>query len=503
MLVILGFAMILVFMTLIMTKRLSPILALILVPTIFGLFAGAGLGIGDMVMDAIASMSSTAALLLFAIIYFGIMIDVGLFDKLVEFILKVAGNDPVRVVLGTALLTGAVSLDGDGSTTFIVVTAAMLPIYQRLEMSPVVLTCVAGLINGTLNIVPWGGPTARASSALQIDANEIFVPMVPSLVAGLLVCLVFAYVLGISERRRLTKNGVAWVEDRKSNRRKDLVGAVAGATSGTTTGGSATTGSSATASGHGAGSSGAASANDDSATDAGPGSADDATSASGSGTGLSNTALDPNRATLRPKLFWFNLALTVAVMVLLIIDILPLPYLFMIGTVIALMVNFPKMKDQQEELASHATAIISVVAMVMAAGVLTGIMSGTGMVDAMAEWLVEVIPNSMGPYMAVITGLLSIPMTFFMSNDAFYFGILPVLAETASHFGISAADMARASITGQPVHMQSPLVPAILLLVSLSGVELGDHHKKVLWRALIVALVMLAVGVAIGVIGIG
>ena len=317
------------------------------------------------------------------------------------------------------------------------------------------------------------------------------------------MCLVFAYVLGISERRRLTKNGVAWVEDRKSNRRKDLVGAVAGATSGTAASSSATTGSSATTSGHGAVNSGAASANDDTATEAGPGNADDATDTSGSGTGLSNTALDPNRATLRPKLFWFNLALTVAVMVLLIVDILPLPYLFMIGTVIALMVNFPKMKDQQEELASHATAIISVVAMVMAAGVLTGIMSGTGMVDAMAEWLVEVIPNSMGPYMAVITGLLSIPMTFFMSNDAFYFGILPVLAETASHFGISAADMARASITGQPVHMQSPLVPAILLLVSLSGVELGDHHKKVLWRALIVALVMLAVGVAIGVIGIG
>nr|WP_217278527.1 SLC13 family permease [Brevibacterium permense] len=489
--------MILVFMTLIMTKRLSPILALILVPTIFGLFAGAGMGIGDMVMDAIASMSSTAALLLFAIIYFGIMIDVGLFDKLVEFILKVAGNDPVKVVLGTALLTGAVSLDGDGSTTFIVVTAAMLPIYQRLEMSPVVLTCVAGLINGTLNIVPWGGPTARASSALQIDANEIFVPMVPSLVAALLVCLIFAYVLGISERRRLAKNGVAWVEDRGSNRRRDLVGAVAGAS--TTAGSSAGT----TTGGHGRGSGSAASANDGTTAEATPASANDTDGSAGTGSGLSNTALDPNRATLRPKLFWFNLALTVAVMVLLIIDILPLPYLFMIGTVIALMVNFPKMKDQQEEIASHATAIISVVAMVMAAGVLTGIMSGTGMVDAMAEWLVAVIPNSMGPYMAVITGLLSIPMTFFMSNDAFYFGILPVLAETASHFGISAADMARASITGQPVHMQSPLVPAILLLVSLSGVELGDHHKKVLWRALIVALVMLAVGVAVGVIGIG
>lgn len=498
MLVILGFAMIIVFMTLIMTKRLSPILALIIVPTVFGLFTGAGLGIGEMVMDAIADMSSTAALLLFAIIYFGIMIDVGLFDKLVGFILRVAGHDPVRVVMGTALLTGAVSLDGDGSTTFIVVTAAMLPIYQRLEMSPVVLTCVAGLINGTLNIVPWGGPTARASSALQIDANEIFAPMVPALAAGLLVCFVFAYFLGISERRRLAKNGVAWVdESRSGSKRSDLVGAVARSSSsaGSSSGSDSV---SSTGSTSVAVHSGTASADSASGTSGGTDS-DDA----GSGSALTDTALDPNRATLRPKLFWFNLILTVAVMVMLIADLLPLPYLFMIAMVIALMVNFPNIKAQQEELASHASAIIAVVAMVMAAGVLTGIMSGTGMVDAMAEWLVAVIPTSMGPYMAVITGLLSIPMTFFMSNDAFYFGILPVLAETAGHFGISAADMARASITGQPVHMQSPLVPAILLLVSLSGVELGDHHKKVLWRALIVALVMLTVGVLLGVIAIG
>ncbi|SDS96486.1 citrate-Mg2+:H+ or citrate-Ca2+:H+ symporter, CitMHS family [Brevibacterium sandarakinum] len=508
MLVILGFAMIIVFMTLIMTKRLSPILALIIVPTVFGLFTGAGLGIGEMVMDAIADMSSTAALLLFAIIYFGIMIDVGLFDKLVAFILRVAGHDPVRVVMGTALLTGAVSLDGDGSTTFIVVTAAMLPIYQRLEMSPVVLTCVAGLINGTLNIVPWGGPTARASSALQIDANDIFAPMVPALIAGLLVCFVFAYFLGISERRRLAKNGVAWPDEARSesrksgSRRSDLVGATAHSASGS----EQASGSGLTAgTGSGPGSSTGAASGSENGDNASAGSTNTATADadSGSGSALTGTALDPNRSTLRPKLFWFNLVLTVAVMVMLIADLLPLPYLFMIAMVIALMVNFPNIKAQQEELASHASAIIAVVAMVMAAGVLTGIMSGTGMVDAMAEWLVAVIPSSMGPYMAVITGLLSIPMTFFMSNDAFYFGILPVLAETAGHFGIPAADMARASITGQPVHMQSPLVPAILLLVSLSGVELGDHHKKVLWRALIVSLVMLTVGVLVGVIAIG
>ena len=57
MLVLLGFAMIAVFMVLIMTKKLTPVLALIIVPTVFGLFAGAGLGIGDMVMDFIESIT--------------------------------------------------------------------------------------------------------------------------------------------------------------------------------------------------------------------------------------------------------------------------------------------------------------------------------------------------------------------------------------------------------------------------------------------------------------
>ncbi|MDF2492857.1 MAG: citP [Microbacterium sp.] len=75
-----------------------------------------------------------------------------------------------------------------------------------------------------------------------------------------------------------------------------------------------------------------------------------------------------------------------------------------------------------------------------------------------------------------------------------------MLAESAAAYGIEPVEMARASITGQPVHLQSPLVPAILLLVSLAGVNLGDHHKKVLWRATLVSLVMLAVGVLTGVI---
>ncbi|MDR6985735.1 CitMHS family citrate-Mg2+:H+ or citrate-Ca2+:H+ symporter [Paenarthrobacter nitroguajacolicus] len=491
MLVLLGFAMIAVFMVLIMTKKLTPVLALIIVPTVFGLFAGAGLGIGDMVMDSMKSMTSTAALLMFAIIYFGLMIDVGLFDPLVKFILRKLGNDPAKVVLGTAILAAAVSLDGDGSTTFILTTAAMLPVYLRLKMSPVVLTCVAGLANGTMNILPWGGPTARAATALHLDVNDVFVPMVPSLIVGLIVVLVFAWLLGLQERNRLraTAPGI-W---------GDAADATDTFDGGTGRGGSV-------ASGLGSGKRGSTRAAGKPGTGGGSGVAvlnDPATLVDDHDTAMADTALDPNRSTLRPKLFWFNLGLTVAVMVVLVANIVPLPFVFMVGSAIALLVNFPKVKDQGAQLIAHAPSIVAVVSMVMAAAVLTGVLNGTGMVKAMSEWLVQIIPADMGPFMAIITGILSIPMTFFMSNDAFYFGVLPVLSETAAHYGVDAVDMARASITGQPFHLQSPLVPAILLLVSLAKVDLGDHHKKVLWRTAVISLVMLAVGVLTGAIGIG
>ncbi len=439
----LGFAMILTFMALIMTGRMTPMLALILVPTVFGLIGGAGLGLGDMVIDAVKDMAPTAALLMFAIMYFGIMIDVGLFDPLIRVITRVLGNDPAKIVLGTAVLAGVVSLDGDGSTTYIITTSAMLPLYLRLGMSPVVLTCVAGLINGTMNILPWGGPTVRAAAALGLDPSEVFVPMIPSLIAGVVVCLGFAWLLGLAERKRLGAVSVAAYA--------------------------------AVAAGGGAGGD-----NND--------------------TSIASSMLDPDRPTLRPRLVWFNFALTAVVMVLLVMDLFPLAYVFMVGAAIALVVNFPQIKDQAQAVASHSSSIVAVSGMVFAAATLVGVLNGTGMVDAMAEWVTTVIPDSLGGYLAPITGLLSMPFTFFMSNDAFYFGVLPVLAESASHYGIEPVQMAQASITGQPVHMQSPLVPAILLLVSLANVGLGAHHRKVLWRAVIVSLVMLAVAILIGVI---
>lgn len=507
MLVVLGLAMVAVFMYLIMSKRATPVVALLLVPVAFGLFAGAGLGVSDMIIDGIKDLAPTAAMLFFAIIFFGIMIDVGLFDPIVRGVIRLVREDPAKLVVGTAILTSVVSLDGDGSTTFIIVTSALLPLYLKLGVSPVVLTVVAGLANGTMNILPWGGPTARAAAALNIDVSEIFLPMIPSLVVGMLVVFGFAYHLGLMERRRIGK-----IEVRESvlvsaaspfeKRSTESVAAVGGSTSETTSYSSVAvaTRPSDTTHAHDGGRrtpTGGSGHGSDAGSDNGTGGSRGGSDSEGNAFG---GVLDPDRDTLRPKLLWVNAALTIALLVVLGLDIVAIPVLFMIASGLALVINFPRVKDQQDAITRHSSSIVSVVAMVLAAAVLTGVFTGTGMVDALAHWLTGAIPDFMGPRLAMVTGILSIPMTFLMSNDAFYFGVLPILTETAGQYGITGAEMARASITGQPVHMQSPLVPAILLLVALSSVSLADHHKKVLWRAVIVSAAMLLVGGLVGVI---
>ncbi|AGW90504.1 MULTISPECIES: CitMHS family transporter [Cupriavidus] len=436
MLTLLAYSMVIVFMALIMTKRLSAMVALILVPIAFGAIGGFGPELGPMMLDGVKKLAPTGVMLMFAILYFGLMIDAGLFDPVVRVILKVVGGDPVKIIVGTFVLAVLVSLDGDGSTTYMITCAAMLPLYKRLGISRLVLACVIMMAGGLMNILPWGGPTARAASALGVDVGSIFVPMILPMVVTGMWGLFVAFLLGRRERNRL--------------------GTVALMSAG---------------SGH-------AGHSDHAAPEIAVG--------------------DPQIA--RPRLLWFNFLLTIGLMALLILGTFPLPALFIVACAIALMVNYPSLHEQKERIGAHAANVVPVVSLIFAAGIFVGILSGTKMVDAIANSVISAVPDWMGPYMALVTGVLSIPFTFFISNDAFYFGILPILAKAAAVYGIGAAEIGRASLIGQQVHLLSPLVASTYLLVGLAEVEFGDHQRYTLLWALSAAFVMMLATVAFGVI---
>ncbi|MFD4989994.1 CitMHS family transporter [Streptomyces sp. NPDC058374] len=511
-LTVLGFVMIATFLTLIMMKKMSPMTSLILIPALFCVIAGQGAHLGEYVLEGIGELAPTAAMLMFAIIFFGVMIDVGLFDPIVRGILRFCKADPARVVLGTAVLAAIVSLDGDGSTTFMITVSAMLPLYLRLKMSVLTMTMVTATANGVMNTVPWGGPTARAATALKLDAGEIFVPMVPALAIGLLAVFTLAWILGLRERRRLgllTETGPAadeatdeatdstvTEETDERDRTPVTVGAGVGARTGSAAGTTVRTAGGAAA---GTGSSTGGPATPDLAKPGTGAEAGDATAGTDASEGGDWGTLDPNRPTLRPKLFWFNALLTLAVLVTLVAQLLPIPVIFMFGAALALTVNFPHMKQQRERIAAHSENVLNVAGMVFAAAVFTGVLTGTGMVDEMAKTLVNAIPDGLGPHMALITGLLSIPFTYFMSNDGFYFGIVPILAEAGAQHGVSPLEIARASLIAQPLHMSSPLVPAVYVLVGMAKVEFGDHTRTTVKWAVLVSLVILAAALLLGI----
>ncbi|WP_407839875.1 CitMHS family transporter [Streptomyces sp. DSM 116496] len=495
MLTFLGFAMIATFLVLIMLKKMSPIAALVLIPALFCVFAGQGAQLGGYVIDGVGKLAPTAAMLMFAIVYFGVMIDVGLFDPIVRGILRFCRADPMRVVVGTAVLAAIVSLDGDGSTTFMITVSAMYPLYKRLGMSLVVMTGVAATANGVMNTLPWGGPTARAATALKLDAADIFVPMIPALAMGLLFVFVLAYVLGLKERRRLGLLTLPSGAERLAEPAEELL----------------------VAAGTGPAAAGSPEASLPSPRSTGPAPdapaptpqtptdgvtpAERATRTQGATPAEDGfQGLDPHRPTLRPRLYWFNAGLTVALLTAMIMELLPIPVLFLLGAALALTVNFPHMPDQKARIAAHAENVLNVAGMVFAAAVFTGVLTGTGMVKHMADWLVGAIPEGMGPHMALVTGLLSLPLTYFMSNDGFYFGVLPVLAEAGAAHGVSPLEIARASLVGQALHMSSPLVPAVYVLVGMAKVEFGDHTRFTVKWAALTSLVVLAAGMLFGII---
>ncbi|QCR35670.1 CitMHS family transporter [Nissabacter sp. SGAir0207] len=430
MLTVLGFSMVTCFMYLIMTKRMSALIALIIVPTLFAVIGGYYHGLGDMMLSGIKALAPTGVMLTFSILYFGLMIDAGLFDPLVRAILKVVRGDPLKVLVGTAVLTLLVSLDGDSSTTYMIAVAAFLPLYRKLGMNILAMTCLVNLASGIMNLSPWGGPTARAAAALNIDALDIFIPMIPAMLFACATLVAMAVLFGVRERRRL---GVMEMDSAHLN---DI--------------------------------------------------------------SLGFGDAQECEANRRPKMFWPNFILTTALLVLLVLGVMPIQILFMLAFAIAVMLNYPTLEQQKARISEHAGNVLAVTSLIFAAGIFTGILSGTGMVDAMAKSLLAVIPHSFGPYLALFTAIVSLPFTFFMSNDAFYFGILPVIAQTAAGYGISTAEIARASIIGQPFHLLSPLVPSVYLLVGLAKVDIGDHQRFAIKWGILVSFALLAGGVIFG-----
>lgn len=459
MLAAIGFLIIALILVLLLTQRVNAIVALAGVPFIGALIAGFSLAeVSEFAMTGIGSVVGVVAMFVFAILFFGIVSDAGMFDPIVNRIVRFAGDKPATITIATTLLAIVTHLDGAGASSFLITIPAMLPLYERMGMSRLVLaTCVA-LGTGAMNVLPWGGPTLRASATAGVPANELWVPVIPAQIVGLIVALGIAFFLGVREKKRLARldGGDARAVVPESTARLGESGMVI-------------------TRGSGDGPSG------------GAGSESDA---------------DTVAALRRPKLLIVNLLVTALVVAVLVMGLVDPAVCFIIGAIIVLVINYPNMKQQGERINAHAPGAVLMASTLIAAGILLGVLSESGMVEAMAQGGANLLPEALAPGLPLIAGILGVPLSLLFGPDAYYFGVMPVLMAVGAEFGVDGTHIVIASILGQetagfPI---SPMTGSFFLLVGLAKVDIGRHIRhSFLWMWLVSA-VMVLVAVVMGVI---
>ncbi len=427
---IVGFLVVIGIIVSIMTKKLSTMVALSLIPLIGAILVGQFTSIPAYLAAGISKVAVNGVMFVFAILFFGTMMSAGAFDPIVKFIIKCCKGNPLYVCIGTYILSIVGHLDGSATTTVLLVCGAMVPIYKKMNMRLRNLACILAMGAGLMNISPWGGPTLRAATVMEVDLTAFFQPMLVPILITLAVGLIPVALLGLSESKRLKAEGFDYRAVANEYHEAELS--------------------------------------------------------------------EDERSLLRPRLVVPNLILIVLVVGLMISGILSPGAAFLVGTALAWLLNYRKLSEQQKIIRQHGANVVFVVSALYGAGVLMGVLTESGMAAAMANTLVSLIPSALTKFVPILVGAVSVPLSLVFDADTFYYGILPVLTQSAGAMGLSGAGICYAALVGQLTlgWAITPLTPATLLLTGMCDLDLGEHQKytiKFVWGLSIILLILLTV----------
>ena len=438
---VVGFLMICIIVWALIQSKTNPVPIFVIVPIVAALLCGfTPVQIFGFIKAGVSKTWSTAVLFIFSIVYFSMMGDVGLFDPMVNWLVKKAGSNIMMVTIATACIAVIAHLDGALASTLLITIPAMLPIYKKLHIRPVVLCCIIGAAMSIMNLVPWGGPVARTGVVLNADVNALWKELIPMQGVGLVILLIFAGYMGLVEKRRgagVNPTGEAALLDESLN-------------------------------------------------------------------GADSTATEAEvEAMKRPKLLWVNALITAMVIGLLCFTKIPLYGAFMFGLALALIINFPGAKAQGKAIKMHADTALTMPMILLASGVFLGVLSGTKMMGEMAKMMITLVPGALGGHLQDIFGVLGVPIGMLLGTDSYFFGLVPLAIGVGEKFGVQAHDMAMAMLIAKNYGvLVTPHAATTFLCCGLAGVEIKDLLKFCAPRLWVMSLISLACAAVLGIFSI-
>lgn len=356
----------------------------------------------------LSSVLNTAALFTFAVVFFNVLADAGVFDFIVSKVMRLIGNSISLILLMTCLLTAISHLDGSGATTWLITAPTMLPLFKKMKISPIVLLLYIALVSGVENMLPWTSALARVSASTGLEARAIWTALLPAQILGMVLLFASCFLVG----PLLKKRGAGMSNEEFALMKADML-----------------------------------------------------------------KPLDPVLKVSHGVRI-FDIIFLVAIVVCLLLGWVNTNVAFMIGLSIALIVNCKDSKEMTSQIKKHGANALNMVMIIFSIGMLVGVMKDSGMMTAMTDTLVGLLPESMGTHLTFILAILSVPLSMAVGSDTLYMVMAPIFGNMAIAFGGTMLAGASACVIGACVAVNLCLVaPTPYLALGLCGVEMKDNLK--------------------------
>jgi len=407
MVTIVAFLLLAIICVLLITNKVSIIPVFGILPIIAALVLGYGIkDISGFMKNGFDSVQNTIILFSFAIMFFSLLSDVGMFDVIVNRVMGLLGNNILAVLYVAAFVTIISHLDGSGATTALVTIPTMLPIFKKMKMRPISVVAVMSIMSGAMNITPWCASMLRVTSVLSLDAQELWRYLAPvqafAIVGGLLLMI-----------------PMAWAEKRN-----------------------------------------------------GAGMSDEEFAA------LKLEIARPAEVSVSKPVLIFDMVLTAVLVVGLLLGWFGTAIGFIVAFGLALVVNFRTVKDQNGKIKQYGGPAINMVMTIIAIGVLVGVMNGTGMIEAMTNALLSILPESLGRHLTFLVSLLVVPINVVIGSDNVYFALTPIMQGIVSSYGVTDMALATSIVVPCALAANITLIGASpYLALGLADCTMGDQLK--------------------------